>query len=96
MPVAVICGYVVCLSLLARWAIESVAHRRRIGRLYLRIHVNGIRGKSTVTRIIAGMLREAQIVTIAKATGTEAVVINRDGVDEVILQAVQSPDFLFR
>ena len=83
-PVAVICGYLVSLSLLARWAIESVAHRRRVGRLQYRIHVNGIRGKSTVTRIIAGMLREADIVTIGKATGTEAVVINRDGMDEVI------------
>lgn len=84
MPVAVICGYVVSLGLLARWAIESVQHRRRVGRLYLRVHVNGIRGKSTVTRILAGMLREANIVTIGKATGTQAVVINRDGDDEVI------------
>ncbi|MDO8362115.1 MAG: poly-gamma-glutamate synthase PgsB [Actinomycetota bacterium] len=72
------------LALLARWALESVMHRRRIGRLALRVHVNGIRGKSTVTRIIAGMLREAGYITIGKATGTEAVVVNRDGVDEVI------------
>ncbi|MGB8860594.1 MAG: poly-gamma-glutamate synthase PgsB [Ilumatobacteraceae bacterium] len=84
MPVAIICGYLVSLALLARWGLESVAHRRRIDRLYVRVHVNGIRGKSTVTRIIAGMLREADIVTIGKATGTEAVVINREGVDEII------------
>lgn len=52
--------------------------------LALRIHVNGIRGKSTVTRIIAGLLREGGCVTVAKSTGTAAAVINRDGVDEPI------------
>lgn len=80
----VLFGYVVCFALLARWAWESVSHRRRVGRLAYRVHVNGIRGKSTVTRIIAGMLREAGYVTIGKATGTQAVVINREGLDEVI------------
>jgi poly-gamma-glutamate synthase PgsB/CapB len=83
-PVAVICGYLVSIALLTRWALEARAHHRRIDRLDYRIHVNGIRGKSTVTRIIAGMFREANYVTIGKATGTEAVVVNRDGVDEII------------
>ncbi len=46
--------------------------------------MNGIRGKSTVTRIVAGMLREAGLVAIAKSTGTAAAVINRRGVDEPI------------
>jgi gamma-polyglutamate synthase len=61
-----------------------VAHRRQVDALQWRVHVNGIRGKSTVTRIIAGMMREAGIVTIAKSTGTFAAVINEDGVDEPI------------
>lgn len=79
-----ICGYLVSLALLTRWALEARTHHRRIDRLDYRIHVNGIRGKSTVTRIIAGMFREANYVTIGKATGTEAVVVNREGVDEII------------
>ena len=83
-PLAVIGGYLVCLALLARWGRESLAHRRRINKLDFRIHVNGIRGKSTVSRIIAGLLREGGIVTVAKSTGTAAAVINRDGVDEEI------------
>ena len=70
--------------LLLRWRRESVAHRRLVGGLDWRIHVNGIRGKSTVARIIAGMLREHGLVTVAKSTGTFAAVINRDGVDEPI------------
>jgi poly-gamma-glutamate synthase PgsB/CapB len=83
-PVIVLAGVAVCVALLARWRAESVAHRRRVDALDWRVHVNGIRGKSTVTRIIAGMMREAGIVTIAKSTGTFAAVINQRGVDEPI------------
>jgi gamma-polyglutamate synthase len=83
-PLVVLFGYVVSVALFARWAYEAAAHRRRVNRLAYRVHVNGIRGKSTVTRIIAGMLREGGYVTIGKATGTQAVVINREGLDEVI------------
>ena len=83
-PIVLVAGIAVCVALLARWRAEFTAHRRRVESLQWRIHVNGIRGKSTVTRIIAGMLREAGYVTIAKSTGTFAAVINRDGVDEPI------------
>lgn len=41
----------------------------------LRVHVNGIRGKSSVTRLIAGALREGGVPTIAKTTGTAARLI---------------------
>jgi poly-gamma-glutamate synthase PgsB/CapB len=77
-------GLAVACTLLLHWGRESVGHRRRVSNLDVRIHVNGIRGKSTVTRILAGMLREAGYVTIAKSTGTAAAVINRDGDDEPI------------
>lgn len=72
--------------LFARWTLEVAAHQRRLEQLQWRIHVNGIRGKSTVARNVAGMLREAGYVTIAKSTGTEAAVINREGVDEPIVR----------
>ncbi len=49
-----------------------------------RIHVNGIRGKSSVTRLIAGVLREAGIMTIAKTTGSAARIIDEKGRDKVI------------
>ncbi len=83
-PIVLMAGIAVCVALLARWRAEFTAHRRRVETLEWRIHVNGIRGKSTVTRIIAGMLREAGYVTIAKSTGSFAAVINRHGVDEPI------------
>lgn len=37
-----------------------------------RVHVNGIRGKSSVTRLIAATLREGGVKTLGKTTGTEA------------------------
>jgi poly-gamma-glutamate synthase PgsB/CapB len=83
-PLIVIAGIAVSVTLIFRWRLESLAHRRRVDGLDWRIHVNGIRGKSTVARIIAGMLREHGLVTVAKSTGTFAAVINRDGVDEPI------------
>jgi poly-gamma-glutamate synthase PgsB/CapB len=80
----VIAGVCVSVALILRWRLETLAHRRRVDGLTWRIHVNGIRGKSTVARIIAGMLREHGLVTVAKSTGTFAAVINRDGIDEPI------------
>ena len=35
--------------------------RRDLSRIPIRIHVNGTRGKSSVTRLIAGALRESEI-----------------------------------
>lgn len=60
-------------------SIEAVLHRRNLRRIPIRIHVNGTRGKSSVTRLIAAGLREAGIVTCAKTTGTLARMIFPDG-----------------
>lgn len=45
----------------------------------VRVHVNGTRGKSTVTRLIAGGLRAGGIRTVAKTTGTAPRLILPDG-----------------
>ena len=81
MPLVVVCGTIVAAALILRWYLEALTHRRRLDGVEWRIHVNGIRGKSTVARIVAGMLREHGLVTIGKSTGTFAAVIDRDGVD---------------
>ena len=49
---------------------EYLTHRRRLARIPIRVHVNGTRGKSTVTRLIAAGLRAGGIRTCAKTTGT--------------------------
>lgn len=58
---------------------ESLAHRRNLSRIPIRIHVNGTRGKSTVTRLIASGLRAGGIRTCAKTTGTLPRMIFPDG-----------------
>ncbi len=58
---------------------EALVHRRNLSSLRFRVHVNGTRGKSSVTRLIAGGLREGGITTCAKTTGTLARMILPDG-----------------
>jgi poly-gamma-glutamate synthase PgsB/CapB len=76
-------GLVLLLGLLALLvglgALEGLRHRRNLRRIPIRIHVNGTRGKSSVTRLIAGGLRAGGIPTCAKTTGTAAAMILPDG-----------------
>jgi len=66
------------------WRMKQISHERHIQAYKLRMHVNGIRGKSTVTRLLAGLLREAGYRTLAKTTGSAAVTIDFDGYDHPI------------
>ena len=59
--------------------IEAWLYRRRLNRIPVRIHVNGTRGKSSVTRLIAAGLRSGGVVTCAKTTGTLARMIFPNG-----------------
>lgn len=65
---------IVALGLLEAWA-----HRRALARIGVRIHVNGTRGKSSVTRLIAAGLRAGGHRTMAKVTGVLPRVILPDG-----------------
>ncbi len=60
------------LGLAGASGVEVALHRRRLRRLGVRVHVNGTRGKSSVTRLIAAGLREAGVRCCAKTTGTLA------------------------
>jgi len=71
----VIIGYLV---------VERVRHERRLKRIRIRIHVNGTRGKSSVTRLIAASLRRSGIRTLAKTTGSEPQLILPDGTRETV------------
>lgn len=59
--------------------LESAFHRRNLRRIPIRVHVNGTRGKSGVTRLIAAGLRAGGIRTCAKTTGTLPRMIFPDG-----------------
>jgi poly-gamma-glutamate synthase PgsB/CapB len=75
---------VVTLGLLGHWRRTVRRHHRRLHQLQVRVHVNGIRGKSTVTRLIGGVLREGGYVTIGKTTGSAARVIAPSGAETPI------------
>lgn len=67
------------LSLTAIGSYERFTHNKAVRRIPLRIHVNGTRGKSSVTRLIAAGLRGANKRTVAKTTGTLARLILPNG-----------------
>ncbi|MGE8081677.1 poly-gamma-glutamate synthase PgsB [Peribacillus loiseleuriae] len=52
--------------------LEKNRHKKHLDSLPIRINVNGIRGKSTVTRLITAVLVEAGYKTVGKTTGTSA------------------------
>ncbi len=81
---------VVLIALMWRWHRTYRDHEARIQQMHVRVHVNGIRGKSTVTRLIAGILREAGYQTLAKTTGSAARVIAQDG-NESPIQRMGAP-----
>jgi poly-gamma-glutamate synthase PgsB/CapB len=59
--------------------IEAVLTRSAIERIRLKIHVNGTRGKSTITKYISAALRSSVISTIGKVTGEIPALIRPDG-----------------
>lgn len=61
--------------------VEYYLHRRNLASIPIRIHVNGTRGKSSVTRLIAAGLREGGIRAFAKTTGTIPRMITSDGME---------------
>jgi UDP-N-acetylmuramyl tripeptide synthase len=72
-----------CLLLL-RIAWEAVRARRDRRALAHVIYVNGTRGKSTVTRMIAAGLTAGGHRVLCKTTGTLPIAIHPDGRQELI------------
>ncbi len=66
--------------------IEYIRHQKRVERFPIRIHVNGSRGKSSVTRLIAAGLRAGGIHAYGKTTGTSPRVIDPQGLEIPILR----------
>lgn len=59
-------------SLLAAGIFEQRRHYRNLKSIPTRVMVNGIRGKSSITRLCAGALRGGALRVVAKTTGTAA------------------------
>jgi poly-gamma-glutamate synthase PgsB/CapB len=82
---------ILLVFVLAYWTVESLRLQRALRRVPIRIHVNGSRGKSSVTRLIAAALRESGMATVAKTTGTKARFIHTDGSEDPIVR-IGSPN----
>jgi gamma-polyglutamate synthase len=64
--------------------VESILHVRKINRIPLRITVSGTRGKTSIVRTLASVLRTHGMTVLAKTTGSEACYILPDGSVEKI------------
>ncbi len=64
--------------------IEYYLHHKNLATIPIRIHVNGTRGKSSVTRLIGAGLRAGGYNTITKVTGTFPRMILGDGTEVVV------------
>ncbi|SDE00236.1 poly-gamma-glutamate synthase PgsB [Actinokineospora iranica] len=73
-----------CVCLLVGGVIEQRRHYANLARIEHRVLVNGIRGKSSITRLCAGALRGGGLVTVAKTTGTAARFIHPDASEEPV------------
>jgi poly-gamma-glutamate synthase PgsB/CapB len=65
-------------------ALESYLQQKRLKKVPRRIAVTGIRGKSSITRLIASGLKEAGFKVMAKTTGSRPVLIYPDGREKEI------------
>jgi len=74
------------IVLIVNWLIEYYRHQRNVNAIPVRIHVNGTRGKSSVTRLIASGLRAGGLKTIGKTTGTLPRVLLPDGKESSIIR----------
>ena len=70
---------VLMIVLLVLSLMESILHCIALKKIPFRILVNGTRGKTTTTRLIAAALRDKGIRTYAKTTGSDAQIIKDDG-----------------
>jgi poly-gamma-glutamate synthase PgsB/CapB len=81
------------VAVLLLGAAESRVNRKNTARLKIRVSVNGIRGKSTATRLITAILHEAGIVAVGKTTGTAArYIVPAENAEEPIARRAEGPN----
>jgi gamma-polyglutamate synthase len=74
------------LLLILHWGLEYRRHSLNVASIPIRIHVNGTRGKSSVTRLIAAGFRAGGKQTLAKITGTLPRMVLQDGREAAIIR----------
>ncbi|MEO0076961.1 MAG: poly-gamma-glutamate synthase PgsB [candidate division WOR-3 bacterium] len=82
---------IILLVFMIAGIVEYQHHLRNVKKIPIRIQVNGTRGKSSVTRLIAGGLRAGGIKVIAKTTGTKPRFIINDK-EEIPIKRLGKPN----
>lgn len=77
-------GLLAMILFIAFLLLEELALKAARKRFKVVIHVNGTRGKSTVTRMVHAVLREAGYRVWGKTTGTEPRLLMPDGTETLI------------
>src|SRR5258707_7904900 len=75
---------ILLLACYGRW--EYFRHQKNINTIPIRVMVNGTRGKSSVTRLIAAGLRSGGMKTLGKTTGTRPRLIYPNGSEVPIIR----------
>ncbi len=73
---------------------EQIKHNKNLNSISCRINVNGTRGKSTVTRLITGILMEAGVKVVGKTTGTSARIMYWNKEEEPIKRGRLGPNII--
>lgn len=79
--VTIVCGILIILGVL-----EKKQNERNIKQLKIRVNVNGIRGKSTITRMTTAILQEAGYHVVGKTTGTASRMFYWDQEEEEVIR----------
>jgi poly-gamma-glutamate synthase PgsB/CapB len=80
-------------SLLILGIYEKNRNKKNVNKLKIRVNVNGIRGKSTATRLITGILQEAGYTTVGKTTGSAARYITQTtGIEKELKRKPEGPN----
>ena len=84
MDVVVFSLFIMVLTVIAALTGEWLVHLRALKQIPIRIHVNGTRGKSSVTRLVCAGLREAGYSVLGKTTGSDPRILDLQGKDRKI------------
>lgn len=78
--------FLIAFLFLIYFVVEKINNDKRRRKIKYVIHVNGTRGKSTVSRLIDAGLREGNLRVFTKTTGTSPRIINTFNVEKEILR----------
>lgn len=84
MDIIVFSLFLMILVVLAALSAEWIVHLKALRRIPIRIHINGTRGKSSVTRLVSAGLREAGYSVLGKTTGSDPRILDIEGKDRKI------------